>query len=93
MAVTTVAPSAEKIAQAETSFSKAAYALLAFGKNNFDLIKLVRIEAEKVRWIRRAERKPIEKVVLEDAIADGEQPARKREGTSAKAQSDAKKAE
>lgn len=43
----------EQVASAEAAYSKAAYALLAMGHNNFDLIKLMRVESNKVRVARR----------------------------------------
>lgn len=51
----------EQVTAAEAAYSKAAYALLAMGHNNFDLIKLMRVESNKVRAARKdalaAERK------------------------------------
>lgn len=44
----------EQVNAAEAAFSKAAYALLAVGNNNADLITLMRVEANKVRVARRA---------------------------------------
>lgn len=41
---------------AEAAFAKAAADLLGQGYNNFDLIKIMRIEANKVRDTRRAAR-------------------------------------
>lgn len=41
---------------AEAAFAKACTDLLSQGYNNFDLIKIMRIEANKVREARRAAR-------------------------------------
>jgi hypothetical protein len=49
--LTTVAPDIN-LGAAEGKFAIAAYALLANGANNFDLIKIVRIQAAKVKEAR-----------------------------------------
>lgn len=46
-----------KNTSAEAAFAKASADLLGSGYNNFDLIKIMRIEANKVREARRAARK------------------------------------